>query len=195
MTGLLKGRTPRSRRGAAAFTAVLVGAISFSLAEAPVAMSASVTSPTGMLTLSVPSPVVAGAQSTYTATVTNQTSGQMIGVTLQSDLPSGMTLQGLSNCARLGPGSNTSFVCTMPNLAPGASETATMKIVASGIGTSNIPFTVSGGVPVPNSPGTLQIVGDSATLAVNVQPGPTDIQVTGSSNNGSPPVGSTFNYS
>lgn len=29
---------------------------------------------------------------------------------------------------------------------------------------------------------------------MNVQPGPTDVQVTGSSNNGSPPVGSTFNY-
>jgi uncharacterized repeat protein (TIGR01451 family) len=31
-------------------------------------------------------------------------------------------------------------------------------------------------------------------LTVNVQPGPTDIQVTGSSNNGSPPLGGTFNY-
>lgn len=29
---------------------------------------------------------------------------------------------------------------------------------------------------------------------MNVQPGPTDIQVTSSSNNGSPPVGSTFTY-
>jgi uncharacterized repeat protein (TIGR01451 family) len=29
---------------------------------------------------------------------------------------------------------------------------------------------------------------------VNVQPGPTDLQITGSSNNGSPPVGGTFNY-
>jgi hypothetical protein len=47
---------------------------------------------------------------------------------------------------------------------------------------------------VAGSPGTLQIVGDSTTLSVNVQPGPTDLQVTGSSNNGSPPVGNTFNY-
>lgn len=193
MRPLLKLRGGRRRNcGVAALAAA--GLIAGSLTLAPAAFAESVTSPTGMLTVSVPPPVVAGAQSTYTMTVTNQTSSQMIGITAQSDLPSGMTLQGLSNCARLGPGSNTSFTCTMPNLAPGASETATMKILASGIGTYNIPLTVSGAVPVAGSPGTLQVTGDSVALAVNVQPGPTDIQVTGSSNNGSPPVGSTFNY-
>jgi hypothetical protein len=37
-------------------------------------------------------------------------------------------------------------------------------------------------------------IGDSATLSVTAQPSPTDIQVTGSANNASPPVGTLFSY-
>jgi uncharacterized repeat protein (TIGR01451 family) len=47
---------------------------------------------------------------------------------------------------------------------------------------------------VPGSPGTEQVSGDSVTLPVSVEPGPTDVQVTGSSNDGAPPVGSEFLY-
>jgi uncharacterized repeat protein (TIGR01451 family) len=105
-----------------------------------------------------------------------------------------MTLKNINGCARLGGNQSLGFLCTMPNLAPGASETATFGLVASGIGTYDVPFTVSASEPVPGSPGTLQIVGDSVTLPVSVQPGPTDIQLTGSASNGGPAVGSTFNY-
>jgi uncharacterized repeat protein (TIGR01451 family) len=191
MRKLLKTRAD-SRRGSAGLAAALglLGA----LALAPAALAESVTSPTGMVAVSVPPPVVAGLASTYTLTFTNTTSSAMTGIVAEGDLPSGMTLKNINGCARLGGNQTNSFLCSMPNLAAGASETATFSILAATTGTYNVPFTVSGAVPVAGSPGTLQIVGDSVTLAVNVQPGPTDIQVTGSSNNGAPPVGSTFSY-
>jgi uncharacterized repeat protein (TIGR01451 family) len=116
----------------------------------------------------------------------------MTGITASGNLPSGMTLKGINGCARLGGNQSLGFLCTMPNLAPGASEQATFSLLASGTGTYDVPFTVSGAIPGANF--SLQITGDSVTLPVSVQPGPTDIQVTGSSNNGSPPVGSPFNY-
>jgi uncharacterized repeat protein (TIGR01451 family) len=105
-----------------------------------------------------------------------------------------MTLKNINGCARLGGNQSLSFLCTLPNLAAGGSESATFALLASTIGTYSIPFTVSGAEPSTTVPGALQVVGDSASLSVNVTPGPTDIQVTGSSNNGSPSVGSTFDY-
>jgi uncharacterized repeat protein (TIGR01451 family) len=165
-----------------------------SLAVAPAAFAESATSPTGVVSVSVPPPVVAGLPSTYTLTFTNTTSSSMFGITVSGNLPSGVTLKNINNCARLGGNQSLGFLCTMPNLAPGASESATFSLLASSTGTVDIPFTVSGSVPSQTVPGALQITGDSVTLPVNVQPGPTDIQVTGSSNNGSPPVGSSFNY-
>lgn len=188
----MRGST-KVRAGVAAVAAGL-GLIAASVVGAPAAFAESATSPTGMLSVSVPPPVVAGVASNYTLLVTNQTSSTMSGIVASGDLPSGMTLKNINGCARLGGNQTTSFLCTMPNLAPGASETAVFSLLASTIGTYNVPFNVSGGVPVAGSPGTLQIIGDSVTLSVNVQPGPTDLQVTGSSNNGSPPVGSTFDY-
>jgi uncharacterized repeat protein (TIGR01451 family) len=126
--------------------------------------------------------------------VTNQTSSVMTNIVALGSLPSGVTVKGINGCARLGGNQSVSFNCSMPNLAPGASENATFSLLASAVGGTDITFGVAGGVPVPGFPGALQIVDDSLTLPVNVQPGPTDIQVTGSSNNGSPPVGSNFNY-
>jgi uncharacterized repeat protein (TIGR01451 family) len=69
-----------------------------------------------------------------------------------------------------------------------------LSLVESAVGTYQIPFGVSALEPVPGSPGVSQGFGDSLTLPVDAQPGPTDIQVTGSSNNGSPPIGNTFSY-
>jgi uncharacterized repeat protein (TIGR01451 family) len=109
-------------------------------------------------------------------------------------MPAGMTLKNITNCARLGGNQSTSFLCTMPNLAPGASETASFSILASTAGTYDVPFGVSAAVPEPGSPNIFNVIGDQVTLAVNVQPGPSDVQVTGSSNNGSPSVGSPFTY-
>jgi uncharacterized repeat protein (TIGR01451 family) len=165
------------------------------LIAVPAALAESVTSPTGMVTMSVPPPVVAGAPSTYTLTFRNTTAETETGIVASGNLPNGMSLKNINGCARLGGNQSLGFLCTLPNLAPGASETATFSLLASTTGTYDIPVTVAAAEPaLDNLPGTLQIVGDSATLTVDVQPGPTDIQVSGSSNNGSPPVGSTFNY-
>jgi uncharacterized repeat protein (TIGR01451 family) len=127
-------------------------------------------------------------------TLTNTTSSAMSGIVANGDMPSGMSVQRINGCARLGGNQSASFLCTMPNLAPGASESATVSILASSTGTFTIPFSVSGGVAVPGSPGALQIFGETAELSVNVQPGATDLQVTGSASNGAPPVGSAFTY-
>jgi uncharacterized repeat protein (TIGR01451 family) len=177
---------------APAVTTLILAAAS--LALAPAALAESATSPTGSVAVSVPPPVVAGLPSTYILTFTNTTAEPMSGIVASGNLPSGMTLRNINGCARLGGNQSLGFLCTMPNLAAGASETATFSLVASTVGTYDIPFSVSGTVPVPGEPGTLQLVGDSVTLSVNAQPGPTDVQVTGSSNNGGPPVGSVFTY-
>jgi uncharacterized repeat protein (TIGR01451 family) len=163
-------------------------------AAAPTASAESVTSFNGTVTMSVPPPVAVGIASTYTLTFTNTTTRITTNVVAMGSLPTGMTLKTTTNCARLGGNQSTSFNCTMPNLAPGASESATFSILASAVGTYAIPVGVAAAIPDPNTPGASDIIGDQATLTVNVQPGPTDIQVTGSSNNGSPPLGSTFNY-
>jgi len=189
--------TARAVRRRAATIAVLAAGLGLpgSLMLASPALAESVTSPTGMVAVSVPAPVVAGVASTYTMTVTNTTSSPFqgpAGIVASGEMPSGVTIQSISGCANLGGNHSTSFLCSMPNLAPGASETATFSLVASAPGSYQIQFGASALVPLGN--GAFQSVGDSATLTVSAQAGPTDVQVTGSSNNGSPPVGSTFNY-
>jgi uncharacterized repeat protein (TIGR01451 family) len=176
--------------------AAIAGAAALTTLVAPsAAFGQSVTSPTGMLAVSVPTPVFAGPAATYTVTLTNPSSTQqLIGTSLEGVFPSGMTLTKLGGCSRIGGNQTDGVECIMPTLAPGASEIATLGLLASTTGTFAIPLSVAGGIPVPNEPGTLQIVGDSATITVIAQPGPTDIQVTGSTNNGSPPVGTTFTY-
>jgi uncharacterized repeat protein (TIGR01451 family) len=147
-----------------------------------------------MIAVTVPPPVIAGLASIYTITVTNTTSSPMSNIALISEMPTGLTVKNISGCARIGGNQSLSVLCTMPNLAPGASETATVSLLASTTSTFAIPFTADGGIPVPGVPGALQSIDEAVTLSVQVQPGPTDIQVTGSANNGSPPVGSSFNY-
>jgi len=189
--------TARATRRRAAAIAVLAAALGLpgSLMLASPALAESVTSPTGMVAMSVPAPVVAGVASTYTLTVTNTTSAAFtgpVGINAVGEMPSGMTIHGIRGCTNvIGGNESTSFNCSMPNLAPGASETATFSLVASAPGSYQIPFGATGFQSIN---GGFQSVGDQATLTVNAQPGPTDLQVTGSSNNGSPPVGSTFNY-
>lgn len=191
-------RPPRRRRRVTvlALATGLLGLASTTLVSAP-AFAESVTSPTGMVSLSVPPGVVAGVPSTYTLTVTNTTAEPfdgLAGVIVNGAMPSGVTLQRINGCSNLGGNKSTSFLCSMPNLAPGASESATLSILATAVGSYQIPFGASALEADPANPGVSDAVGDSAILSVTAQPGPTDIQVTGSSNNGSPPVGSSFSY-
>jgi uncharacterized repeat protein (TIGR01451 family) len=150
-----------------------------------------------MVAVSVTAPVTAGVAAAYAMTVTNTTSASTdgpAGIVASGTMPAGITIAGINGCARLGGNQATTFFCTMPNLAPGASETATFSLLASAAGDYQIAFGAAAEQSVPGSPGQFQAIGDSVTLAVSVHPGPTDIQVTGSSNNGSPAVGGTFSY-
>jgi uncharacterized repeat protein (TIGR01451 family) len=192
----MTGTARRVNRPRTAALVVVAGAVGLSGAyvTSSTALAETVTSSNRAVAISVPPPVVAGVASTYTLTFTNTATSTTTNVVAVGSLPSGMTLKSIGNCARLGGNQSTSFNCTMPNLAPGASESATFSILASTTGSYDIPFGVAAAIPDPNTPGASDITGDQATLTVNVQPGPTDIQVTGSSNNGSPPLGGTFDY-
>lgn len=194
MRGWSGARTVRRRAAVAVVLATALGLPAPLMLASP-ATAESVTSPTGMVAVSVPPPVVAGVASTNTMTVTNTTSVAFAGpagIVASGEMPSGVTIKGIRGCTNLGGNQSTSFLCSMPNLAPGASETATFSLLASEPGDYQIAFGAAGLQPIGG--GAFQSVGDSATLAVTAEPGPTDIQVTGSSNNGSPAVGSTFNY-
>jgi uncharacterized repeat protein (TIGR01451 family) len=183
-------KTGTGRRIAAIAIALLGG----SLLGATAAVADGTVSPTGMVAVSVPPPVVAGVASTYTMTVTDTTPGPLQSIVASGTIPTGMSLKGITGCARLGGNQSSSFLCSLPGLAPGASETATFSLLASAAGGYQISFSAAGQQPVPGSPGVFQVVGDTATVSVDAQAGPTDLQVTGSSNNGSPAVGSTVTY-
>jgi large repetitive protein len=201
--GMTAAPQARSGRRRAAVIGVLGTALVL-LGVSPLAGRAfaeSATSPTGMIAVTVPPPVVAGTASTYTVTVTNTTSTAFqgpAGIVASGTMPAGVTVQRITGCANFLGGGNqgSSFLCNMPNLAPGASETATFSLLASAAGSYQIPFNAAAEVPVPGAPGEFTDVADSVTLPVTVQAAVavTDIQVTGSSNNGSPNVGSTFTY-
>jgi uncharacterized repeat protein (TIGR01451 family) len=180
---LIHGR----RRGAAlaAFAATSLAVSGVSLTVTSVALADSATGFNGMVTISVPSPVVAGVPSTYTLTFTNTTPSPLTNVVAYGSLPAGFTVQRIAGCRRLGGNQSQSILCGLPNLQPGGSDTATFSILASAVGTVELQLGASGGAPAPGHPGALQGVGDFATLPVSVAPGPTDIQLTGSSNNGS----------
>lgn len=194
MTGFRDAPVTCRRKTALSLLTPPLGLLFFSLIVATPALAETATSPTGMVSISVPPPVVAGTASTYTMTVTNTASIPMTSLVASGIMPSGMTLKNIGGCARLGGNQSLSFLCSLPPLQPGASETATISLLANAVGDYQVPFGVSALEPDPGSPGVFDALGDSATLSVSAQPGPTDIQVTGSSNSGAPPVGGTFNY-
>jgi uncharacterized repeat protein (TIGR01451 family) len=112
----------------------------------------------------------------------------------QVDLPDGLTLKSTSaNCVKNPLGGHSTFVaqCNFGTLAPGASDSAVVGLLATTPGTDTLD--VAGIYQVPLSSG-VEIFSTPVTLSVPVAPGPTDIQVTGSSNNGSPPIGQAFHY-
>jgi uncharacterized repeat protein (TIGR01451 family) len=127
-------RVNRPCAAALVFVAGAVGLSGAFVASAPTALAETVTSPNGTVAMSVPPPVLAGVASTYTLTFTNTSTSTTTNVVAIGSLPTGMTLKSIGNCARLGGNQSTSFNCTMPNLAPGASESATFSILASTTG-------------------------------------------------------------
>jgi uncharacterized repeat protein (TIGR01451 family) len=146
-------------------------------------------------TISTSAPVLSGVAADYTISVTNTSTAPIPSVTAFVQLPDGMTLKAAAaNCTKnpFGGRSTVAASCSFGTLAPGASGSAVVSLVAPAPGTFTVEADVSGQIPL--GPDTIQFVGTSTILSVPVSPGPADIQVTGSSNNGSPPVGSPFSY-
>ena len=170
-------------------------------ASAPAALAQTVTSfPTGMLTVTGPDSIVAGTPATYTLTCHEyRTASTSTAIQVDGSMPLTVTAQRFTNCARvLGGNQNPSFFCGLPNLAPETSESMTVTFVAQTAGVQTVSLgalLIAPDLPdptaiVPNG----DVLAESAFLPINVLPAPTDIQVTGSSNNGSPPRGSQFLY-
>lgn len=184
-----------SGRRAAGLVVSLGLAGAFATAAAPAASAQTATDLNADLTASGPDAVLPGATATYTATVTNPLPTTTTGVELVAIAPLGMTLLSSNNCPafRFGGGSlRNELSCNTTNLAPGASESVTFTLsvpTSAAPDTFQFEFGLSfdeGGSPV--------VSGGEVLLPVTVQPAPTDLQVTGSSNNGGPAVGSPFTY-
>lgn len=146
MTGIARRLKGPCAAGLALVAGVL-GLGSVFVASARSALAESATSLNGTVTISVPPIVLAGGASTYTLTFTNTSTSTTTNVVAVGSLPTGMTLKSIGNCARLGGNQSTSFNCTMPNLAPGASESATFSILASAAGSYELPVGVAAAIP------------------------------------------------
>jgi uncharacterized repeat protein (TIGR01451 family) len=146
------------------------------------------------VTTATPGPVLAGVAANYTITVANTSTAAIPNVSAVFQLPPGMSLKATpANCVKSLFGGNTGPAsCSFGNLAPGAAASVTVSITAASPGSFTIQGAALAEVPLPGS--GFQILSANLILTVPVAPGPTDIQVTGSSNNGSPPVGSPFSY-
>jgi uncharacterized repeat protein (TIGR01451 family) len=146
------------------------------------------------VTTATPGPVLAGVAASYTITVANTSTAAIPNVSAQFQLPPGVSLKATpANCVKnLFGGNSGPASCSLGTLAPGAAASVTVSIIAASPGSFTIQGAALAEVPLPGS--GFQILSADLILTVPVAPGPTDIQVTGSSNNGSPPVGSPFSY-
>ena len=134
------------------------------------------------LTMEAAAPLVQGTFTPYTVTVTN-TTADPIAFNLGLDF-SDTTVTALpAGCTSLGGGVPL-FVCSGLSLDPGATLVIQAQIRPQIAGSLTYGASVVGSTFPSNS----------ATDVVNVAPAPTDVQVTGSSNNGSPPLGRAFTY-
>ncbi|MCL1868927.1 MAG: DUF11 domain-containing protein [Promicromonosporaceae bacterium] len=180
-----------SRVAAVGLTAATLALGATAVAAAP-AFADTFTSADGVVTAVGPTTLAAGVAGTYTVTFTNTTSettNGIAGIAFDVTTPTGMSLTHSAGCSSLGGGhGQVNFVCIAPNLAPGASVTATFTEVGTTPGTATLGLSAFGSTPTSGT------FGDSLNIPVTTLPAPTDVQVTGSSNNGGPQVGATFTY-
>lgn len=194
----------RSGRVVAALLGVLglMAAVLAAAAAPAQADTSAIASGPLQLSASTPGPVLSGMATTYTVTVTNTTTVPAWGIQIGGQLPAGMTLNTLLNpdvCARSNkqilPG--TAFNCGGGDLAPGASTSIAFTATAAQPSLYTIALSATGSVGGTWSGFVLigsVFTTNNVSLPVQVSPGPTDIQVTGSASTGSPTLGSMFSY-
>jgi uncharacterized repeat protein (TIGR01451 family) len=134
------------------------------------------------LTMEAAAPLVQGTFTPYTVTVTN-TTADPITFNVGLDFPDTTVTALPAGCASLGGGTPL-FVCSNLSLDPGATLVVQAQI------RPNVAGSLTYGASVVGS----TFPSNSATDVVDVAPAATDVQVTGSSTNGSPPLGSAFTY-
>lgn len=203
-------KRPRAA-GLAAVAGVLgvVGVLG-AVAPAALAQTETVSSFFGEDTISGPGTIAPGTPATYTLNIANPlfeplstvpepaADQVLVGVTLP--FGDGASVQSISNCSPLfftaGGGVRSAATCTAPGLAPGASESVTITINTSNATKPGAFLIQAGGsYETLNPPGGSGVFGgEGVEMPVTVASAPTDVQVTGSSNNGSPAVGSQFAY-
>jgi uncharacterized repeat protein (TIGR01451 family) len=137
------------------------------------------------MTVTTAGPAQVGQQQTWTATIVNDTASTIANaIAIQGVESLGGTMDharsSVGTCFRDGPGA---FTCFLGDLVPGATATMTAVTVATAEG----PFTLGSTAGVNND-----FTEDSTTI--DVGPAPTDVQVTGSASNGSPPRGAPYSY-
>jgi uncharacterized repeat protein (TIGR01451 family) len=139
----------------------------------------------GPLTVSVSpdAPLVQGAATGYTITLTNTTADTMTQLSLSTDFVQTSLKATPAACVKLG-GASGIVICAAPSLAPGASIDFPLTIVPDVAGP--ISYTTA----AAQNGGEVMVVTDDEIVA----PGDTDLQITGSSNQGSPPAGSQYTY-
>lgn len=144
-------------------------------------------------------PLNAGSDETFTATVTNTGSADAANVRLTDTLPvssvaylSSTTSQGICSAA------GHIVTCTFGGMAAGATATAAITVSQSEPVGSRVTDTASAQAfdannnPMPDPTPSDDSASISVGVVSNVPPVKTDLQVTGSSNNGSPRAGTLF---
>jgi uncharacterized repeat protein (TIGR01451 family) len=212
VTALLNGQTASATATAASSaTAVVVAGLSSgsnytftvhatnAVGSSAESIASNVVTPTSAapdmaVSMTGPASVNAGTAATYIITASNLGPGTATGVTVSSSLPAtGAFLVTNGFSASLGTCTqvSTNITCALGNMASGS--TATLTVTLNVTSRIVIGASVSSTVADPNP------LNNTVSMATSIASPPptaatTDIQVTGSANNGGPTVGSTDTY-
>jgi uncharacterized repeat protein (TIGR01451 family) len=186
-------RIPIDRRVALALfgsiPALGCGAADGAGGDATARSQAAVTSPGDYtVTLAAGGAVAQSVRTPYTASVTNNTANSTLTIITVLDFPGATINLVPASCARIGP---ELLRCAAPAVPTGTTLTYATAITPNQAGPATYGASVDTFDPTTGiTSGPANFVDDTPFVA----PAPTDVQVTGSSNQGSPPLGSLFTY-
>jgi len=163
--------------------------------SAPLTPTAPPASPDVSLTMTGPASVTFGANGVYALTVTNNSPVSDPSVVVTDVLPSiGAALisavpsQGTCQLA------DTSLTCSLGSLAAGATASINVTLTMFATGTSQASAVIDDAAGNPLTDPTPGDNSASVTTAISAPSSTTDIQVTGSTQNGGPAVGTSDTY-